>query len=130
MKAALRGGRPHPRDVVHINAHATSTPQGDVAEGLTIGDPRRASRPSRGHVHQVDDRPPARRRRGAGVDRHRARAAPPRVPPTINLDDLDPEVDLDVATQGRATCPAGDLAALNNSFGFGGHNVALAFRSA
>ena len=55
------------------------------------------------------------------------------VPPTINLDDLDPEVQLDIVHgQPRASSTRlGSLAAiaLNNSFGFGGHNVALAFRS-
>jgi 3-oxoacyl-[acyl-carrier-protein] synthase II len=51
------------------------------------------------------------------------------VPPTINLDNLDPAVKLDIATEPR-TLPDGDIAGLNNSFGFGGHNVAIAFRSA
>ena len=50
------------------------------------------------------------------------------VPPTPNLDDPE-DVGLDVATT-RRELPAGSLAALNNSFGFGGHNVAVAFRSA
>ena len=52
-------------------------------------------------------------------------------PPTINIDDLDPEIDLDVVRGKDArSLPDGDIAALNNSFGFGGHNVALVFRSA
>jgi 3-oxoacyl-[acyl-carrier-protein] synthase II len=51
-----------------------------------------------------------------------------RVPPTINLDDRDPAVDMDIATEVR-DLPSGDLAALNNSFGFGGHNVAVAFKT-
>ena len=50
------------------------------------------------------------------------------VPPTINLDNLDPEVELDIATEARAL-PDGDIVALNNSFGFGGANVAIAFGS-
>jgi 3-oxoacyl-[acyl-carrier-protein] synthase II len=50
------------------------------------------------------------------------------VPPTINLEDPE-DIGLDIATEKR-TLPEGDLAALNNSFGFGGHNVAIAFRSA
>ena len=49
------------------------------------------------------------------------------MPPTINLDDPE-DVGLDLADKVR-DLPAGDVAALNNSFGFGGHNVALAFRS-
>jgi 3-oxoacyl-[acyl-carrier-protein] synthase II len=51
-------------------------------------------------------------------------------PPTINIDDLDPEVDLDVVRKDARPLGSGDLVALNNSFGFGGHNVALVFRSA
>ncbi|HZC26311.1 MAG TPA: beta-ketoacyl-ACP synthase, partial [Actinopolymorphaceae bacterium] len=51
------------------------------------------------------------------------------VPPTANLDNLDDEVGLDVAVQPREL-PDGPLTALNNSFGFGGHNLVIAFRSA
>ena len=49
-------------------------------------------------------------------------------PPTINLDDKDAEVDLDIPTSKR-DLPEGDIVALNNSFGFGGANVAVAFGS-
>ena len=48
------------------------------------------------------------------------------VPPTINLDNLDPQVELDIAVKPR-DLPVGEIAALNNSFGFGGANVAVAF---
>jgi 3-oxoacyl-[acyl-carrier-protein] synthase II len=47
------------------------------------------------------------------------------VPPTINLEDPEPGLPIDIAATAREL-PAGDLAALNNSFGFGGHNVAIA----
>jgi 3-oxoacyl-[acyl-carrier-protein] synthase II len=50
------------------------------------------------------------------------------VPPTINLEDPE-EIGFDIASKKR-DLPEGDLAALNNSFGFGGHNVAIAFRTA
>ena len=49
------------------------------------------------------------------------------VPATINLDNPDPDIVLDVVTGEARKLPDGDIAALNNSFGFGGHNVALAF---
>jgi 3-oxoacyl-[acyl-carrier-protein] synthase II len=49
-------------------------------------------------------------------------------PPTINLDEKDPKVELDIATEARPL-RSGDIAALNNSFGFGGANVAVAFGS-
>jgi 3-oxoacyl-[acyl-carrier-protein] synthase II len=51
-------------------------------------------------------------------------------PPTINLDSLDPAITLDVVGKDPRTLPSGPRAAISNAFGFGGHNVALAFRSA
>ncbi len=50
-------------------------------------------------------------------------------PPTANLEDPDDAVDLDVVGADPRPLPEGSIAALNNSFGFGGHNVALVFRS-
>jgi 3-oxoacyl-[acyl-carrier-protein] synthase II len=52
------------------------------------------------------------------------------VPPTINVDNVDPEIDLDLVIGEPRKLPSGDLAALNNSFGFGGHNIALVVGSA
>ena len=52
-----------------------------------------------------------------------------KIPPTINLDNPEPDLGIDIATKVR-DLPAGDLAAINNSFGFGGHNVAVAFTNA
>jgi 3-oxoacyl-[acyl-carrier-protein] synthase II len=116
-------------DVVHINAHATSTPQGDIAEGLmihaTLGSHAdnvvvTSTKSMTGHLLG-----------GAGALEAIATilAIHHRVsPPTINLDDLDPQVQLDIPTSAR-DLPAGDIAALNNSFGFGGANVAVVFGS-
>lgn len=50
-------------------------------------------------------------------------------PPTINLDDLDDEVDADIVRGEPRALPGGTISAINNSFGFGGHNVVLALRS-
>ena len=50
-------------------------------------------------------------------------------PPTINLENLDPEADADVVRGEARALPEGTIAALNDSFGFGGHNVVLAFRT-
>jgi len=116
-------------DVVHINAHATSTPVGDIAEYNALrrvfGDHLdnvviSATKASTGHLLG-----------GAGaiealftVLALKNRLAPP----TINLDDQDPEIVLDVATSPREL-PAGDVLAISNSFGFGGHNAVAAFRS-
>ncbi len=119
-----------PTDIIHINAHATSTPVGDVAEYNAIkrafGDHTdnmsvTATKSMTGHLLGA-----------AGALEavitiqsiyHRL------VPATINLDDQDPEIPLNVVTGEHQKLPDGDVAALNNSFGFGGHNVALAIRS-
>jgi 3-oxoacyl-[acyl-carrier-protein] synthase II len=116
-------------DVAHVNAHATSTPQGDIAEGLmihaTLGKYAEevvvtSTKSMTGHLLG-----------GAGALESIATvlAIHHRVsPPTINLDNLDPAVELDIPTTAR-DLPDGDIAALNNSFGFGGANVAVAFGS-
>ncbi|MGI8887403.1 MAG: beta-ketoacyl-ACP synthase II [Nocardioidaceae bacterium] len=130
IKLAMIESQLSPRDVVHINAHATSTPQGDVAECLAITNALdgeidqvvvTSTKSMTGHLLGAA---------GALESVATVLALHDRVvPPTINLDKLDPAVNLDIATEQR-TLPEGDLAALNNSFGFGGHNVAIAFRSA
>ncbi len=127
---ALEEAEIGPEQVFHVNAHATSTPLGDIAEGLmlhaTLGK----------HVEQVvvtSTKSMTGHLLGAAgalesiatvlALHHRV------APPTINLDDQDPKVELDIATKAR-DLPMGDIAALNNSFGFGGANVAVAFGSA
>ncbi len=52
-----------------------------------------------------------------------------KAPPTANLDNIDPEINLNVGNNGPVDLPQGDIAAINNSFGFGGHDVAVIFRS-
>ncbi|MFF4171883.1 beta-ketoacyl-ACP synthase II [Streptomyces sp. NPDC001744] len=119
-----------PAEVVHLNAHATSTPQGDVAEikalRSVLGDDLdhvaiSATKSMTGHLLG-----------GAGgietvatvlALHHRL------APPTINIDDLDPEVGADIVRDEPRELPQGTIAAINNSFGFGGHNVVLAFRT-
>ena len=117
-------------DVVHINAHATSTPVGDIAEYTALkrvfGDHLNkicisATKSSTGHLLG-----------GAGAIEaiftvlalHERTA-----PPTLNLQNQDPEIPLDVVTSPRAL-PTGQILALSNSFGFGGHNAVVAFMSA
>ncbi|MFV2111153.1 beta-ketoacyl-ACP synthase II [Micromonospora sp. LOL_025] len=113
-------------DIVHVNAHATSTPVGDVAEitalRAALGDhPVLTSTKSMsGHLLGA-----------AGALESIATILAIRdgvVPPTINLDDPDDGLSLDVAANEARHM---DIpAALNNSFGFGGHNVALVFTRA
>ena len=110
-------------DIVHVNAHATSTPVGDVAEiaalHAALGDHPvlSATKSMTGHLLGA-----------AGALESIATILAIRdsvVPPTINLDDPDDKLDLDVAA--HKARPLDIPAALNNSFGFGGHNVALVF---
>jgi len=129
IKQALERADLSPRDIAHVNAHATSTPQGDVAEALAIrqalgADAERAvvtsTKSMTGHLLGAA---------GALEAVATVLAIQQRVsPPTTNLDDPE-DVGLDLANERRAL-PGGDIAALNNSFGFGGHNVTVAFTSA
>jgi len=129
MKAAVEGSGASLADVKHINAHATSTPVGDIAEYNALrrvfgdaleGIPVSATKASTGHLLG-----------GAGaiealftvMSLHERIA-----PPTINVTDMDPEIPLDVVTEPRPLGD-GDLLAISNSFGFGGHNAVVAFRT-
>jgi 3-oxoacyl-[acyl-carrier-protein] synthase II len=111
------------RDIVHVNAHATSTPVGDMAEiaalHTALGDHPvlTATKSMTGHLLGA-----------AGALESIATILAIRdgvIPPTINLDDPDDGLDLDVAAHKARHMDV--PAALNNSFGFGGHNVALVF---
>ncbi len=128
MVIALRESGVSASDIKHINAHATSTPQGDVAEAQAIrqalgsatdGLVVTSTKSMTGHLLGAA---------GALESVATVLALKNRVvPPTINLDDPE-DVGLDIA-DARRDLPRGDIAALNNSFGFGGHNVALVFAS-
>ena len=128
IKFALANANLSTKDIVHLNAHATSTPAGDVAEAnalrLALGSDAdhvavSATKSMTGHLLG-----------GAGaiesvfiVKALQERLAPP----TINIENLDSEVTVDVVRDKARALPAGQIAALNDSFGFGGHNVVLAF---
>lgn len=128
IKFALQDAKLSTKDIVHLNAHATSTPAGDVAEAnalrLALGKDSdhvavSATKSMTGHLLG-----------GAGaiesvfiVKALQERLAPP----TINIENLDPAVTIDVVRDQPRQLPAGHIAALNDSFGFGGHNVVLAF---
>jgi 3-oxoacyl-[acyl-carrier-protein] synthase II len=119
-----------PAEIAHVNAHATSTPQGDMAELKALrkvfGDDVdhmaiSATKSMTGHLLG-----------GAGgietvatvLALHNRLA-----PPTINLENPDPDLDADIVAAEPRPLPAGTIVALNDSFGFGGHNVVLALRS-
>lgn len=116
-------------DIIHINAHATSTPVGDIAEykafHLVLGDrvhsvPVSATKASTGHLLG-----------GAGAIEAMFTALALRdgvLPPTINIEQLDDEIPLDVVTEAREIEISNRGLAISTSFGFGGHNAVLALR--
>lgn len=130
MNAALAESGVAAADVVHVNAHATSTVVGDLIEARSVrgvlGDDSdhvalSATKSMTGHLLG-----------GAGaletiftvLALHDRQA-----PPTINVENPDPELVLDLVRDKARALPDGDIAAINNSFGFGGHNVALVVTS-
>ena len=119
-----------PEQIVHVNAHATSTPAGDVVECQAIAE---ALGPSSSEVVVSATKSMTGHLLGgagaiesvAAILALRERVAPP----TINLEDPDDSAGIQIATEPTKLQPRGTapMAVLNNSFGFGGHNVALAF---
>ncbi|MFM7463451.1 MAG: beta-ketoacyl-ACP synthase II [Actinomycetota bacterium] len=130
ISMALADGNISIEDVLHINAHATSTPAGDIAEAdaltLALGShlPNvlvSATKSMTGHLLG-----------GAGAIESifSVLALQERVaPPTINIDQLDPEISLNVVREKPRPLEGKRVVALNDSFGFGGHNVVVAFGS-
>ena len=130
MRAALADAGVSAADVAHVNAHATSTVVGDLIEARSVRDvlggfadgvALSATKSMTGHLLG-----------GAGavetiftVLALQQRTAPP----TINVDRPDPEMVLDLVRDFPRALPGGQIAGINNSFGFGGHNVALVVTS-
>ena len=129
LREALKDGDIDPATVVHINAHATSTPAGDLPEATamhaTFGEHTKniavsATKSMTGHLLG-----------GAGALEAVLTVLAiynRKAPATINLENQDPQIDLDVVTQAREL-PEGEIVGISNSFGFGGHNAVVAFRS-
>lgn len=128
LTEAMESGEFTASDVVHVNAHATSTPKGDIPEAVAL---RRA------FGSEVDNIPVSATKSmtghmlgGAGaVEAILAiKALTERTAPcTINLENKDPQIDLDVVTERRNLRADGGVV-VSNSFGFGGHNAVVAFR--
>jgi len=130
---ALADARVNPEQVVHVNAHATSTPEGDpleaqalvnalgsAADGVIVSSTKSMTGHLLGGAGAIES--------VAAIFALRDQVAPP----TINLDDLDDDVPVDVATEPRPLTKRGaePMAVVNNAFGFGGHNVSLVFTAA
>ena len=130
MQLALKDAGLSTKDIFHLNAHATSTPAGDVAEANAL---RGALGTDADHVAvSATKSMTGHLLGGAGavesvliVKALQERLAPP----TINIENLDPAVTVDVVRDKARELPKGDIAALNDSFGFGGHDVVLVFKS-
>lgn len=131
MLKALRNAGIGASDIVHINAHGTSTPQGDVTEAGSI---RTALGDDTDHVVVTSTKSmTGHLLGGAGALETIATVLALHdrvVPPTINLDDPEPDLGIDIAANVSRPLPEGDLAAVNNSFGFGGANVAVVVTNA
>ncbi|UGQ14097.1 beta-ketoacyl-ACP synthase II [Yinghuangia sp. ASG 101] len=132
MALAVEDAGAAPDQVVHVNAHGTSTPAGDITELKAIrsvlGDAAAdkvavtSTKSMTGHLLGGT---------GAVESVATVLALYHRVaPPTINVDDPDDEVCMDIVRNDPRPLPDGEIVALNDSFGFGGHDVVVAFRSA
>lgn len=129
IKAALADAGAAATDVTHVNAHATSTPVGDIPEYTAMcaafGDHVEnikvsATKSQTGHLLGAS---------GAIEAVLTVKALHERTAPlTINLENQDPQIPLDVVTE-RTDLGSGDLVAVSNSFGFGGHNAVGVFRT-
>ena len=129
VRQALEQADATPDDVTHINAHATSTPTGDIAEYKALrsvfGDriheiPVSATKASTGHLLGGTGALEAIFTILALKERQAA--------PTINLSTQDPDIPLRISGR-RSPSATGPQLAISNSFGFGGHNAVVAFRS-
>jgi 3-oxoacyl-[acyl-carrier-protein] synthase II len=128
MKFALTDANAKATDVVHINAHATSTPVGDIAEykamrsalgGALDNVVVTATKSMTGHLLG-----------GAGAVESVFTILGLKeglIPPTLNLNNQDEEINVNVAKDKPFKLSSDANFALNNSFGFGGHNVCIAF---
>ncbi len=125
VKKALKDAGLTPEDIYHVNAHATSTPAGDTTEAVSIraalGDATdqvvvNGTKSMTGHLLGAA---------GALETFAAVMALKNRiVPPTINIENEEEGLGINIAKV-PTELPEGDLAAVNNSFGFGGHNVSI-----
>ncbi|HLS74715.1 MAG TPA: beta-ketoacyl-[acyl-carrier-protein] synthase family protein [Actinomycetaceae bacterium] len=131
LRLALANAGVAAADLVHVNAHATSTPAGDGVEATAI---RRALGADADHVAvSATKSMSGHLLGGAGAleslltilaVHHRT------APPTINVTDPEPGLEIDLVRDTPRELRGGQIAAVNNAFGFGGHNVALVVASA
>lgn len=130
LRAALESAGASPEDVSHVNAHATSTPVGDRPEYLAMKSvfaghldnvAVSATKSQTGHLLGASGAIEAVL---SVLAVHHGQA-----PVTINLENQDPDIPLDVVSGAPRDLPEGQRVAVSNSFGFGGHNAVSVFRS-
>ncbi|OON76655.1 beta-ketoacyl-ACP synthase II [Streptomyces tsukubensis] len=130
LENLLKGSDLDPSEIQYVNAHATSTPMGDLGEIKAL---HKVFGPDLDHMAVSSTKSMTGHLLGGagGIEsvatilslKHRL------APPTINITELDPEVTADIIRDEPRKLPEGRISALNDSFGFGGHNVVLAFRT-
>ena len=133
LRRVLADAGVQPEHVVHVNAHATSTPAGDVVEAQAIA--AALGEASAGVIVSATKSMTGHLLGGAGAVESVAAIMALRdavAPPTINLEDPDDDAGLSISAKPQQLVARGDgpMAVINNSFGFGGANVALAFTEA
>ncbi|MFD8422799.1 beta-ketoacyl-[acyl-carrier-protein] synthase family protein [Streptomyces sp. NPDC059466] len=126
LRRAVQDAGAHIVDVVHVNAHATATVDGDLAEAgalRAVFGGRVPVTALKGHLGHLQGAAGGVEAVATVLTLHHGL-----IPPTLGCDVQDDAIDLNVVTKSpRPLPPFGDLA-LSNSFGFGGHNAVLAFR--
>ena len=131
MNEAVEAAGLSTSDIVHVNAHATSTPVGDLAETVSI---KRAFGNTVGDIALTGTKSMTGHLLGAAGALEAiivAQTLKERlIPATINVSEVDPEIsDLDLVIGDHRKLPDGDVAAMSNAFGFGGHNIAVVLKS-
>ncbi|MFC7309556.1 beta-ketoacyl-[acyl-carrier-protein] synthase family protein [Streptomyces monticola] len=128
VRRALDDVGAEPADVAHINAHATATVEGDLAEARALrevfGDVSVPVTALKGHFGHLQGAAGGVEAVAAALTLHHGV-----IPPTLGCENPDDAIGLDVVTMApRELAPAGGDLVLSNSFGFGGHNAVLALR--
>ncbi|MFS4107220.1 beta-ketoacyl-[acyl-carrier-protein] synthase family protein [Streptomyces sp. PD-S100-1] len=132
LRRAVRDAGGYVVDVVHVNAHATATKEGDLAEAgalrAVLGEGARAGAgvpvtALKGHLGHMQGAAGGVEAVAAVLTLHNGV-----VPPTVGCAEVDEDIALDVVTGAPRPLPASGDLVLSNSFGFGGHNAVLALR--
>ncbi|GGB41553.1 3-oxoacyl-[acyl-carrier-protein] synthase 2 [Flexivirga endophytica] len=130
MNEAIAEAGLQPSDISHVNAHATSTPIGDAAEIVSL---KRAFGDHVENVALTGTKSMTGHLLGAAGAIEAVILAQTvhqrMIPRTINVQQVDPEIDLDLVIDDNRALPEGDVAAMSNAFGFGGHNIAIVLKS-